>query len=173
MFIRCTRTRSRSSGEPYVTYRLVQTARVGRAVKQTTLLNLGSRFDLPQDQWAALAVRIDELLRGQASLLDPALSDAGQVLAQRYAAQLIALRPSLAPITATATATAATAAAGPALAALWPPRPSRRAQARWADIKRSISTRSTWCAHAAWVWSMRRSQRCASAGLMTSWPNWV
>ena len=55
MFIRCTRMRSRSSGEPYVTYRLVQTARVGGAVKQTTLLNLGSHFDLPQDQWAALA----------------------------------------------------------------------------------------------------------------------
>ena len=55
MFIRCTRTRSRSSGEPYVTYRLVQTARVGGVVKQTTLLNLGSHFDLPQDQWAALA----------------------------------------------------------------------------------------------------------------------
>ena len=77
MFIRCTRTRSRSSGEPYVTYRLVQTARVGGAVKQTTLLNLGSHFDLPQDQWSALALRIDELLRGQASLLDTALSEDG------------------------------------------------------------------------------------------------
>jgi hypothetical protein len=96
MFIRCTRTRSRSSGEPYVTYRLVQTARVGGAVKQTTLLNLGSHFDLPQDQWAALALRIDELLRGQASLLDTALSEDGLALAQRYAAQLIALQPSAA-----------------------------------------------------------------------------
>ena len=44
MFIRCTRTRSRSSGEPYLTYRLVQTAREGGAVKQTTLLNLGSHL---------------------------------------------------------------------------------------------------------------------------------
>ena len=96
MFIRCTRTRSRSSGEPYVTYRLVQTARVGGAVKQTTLLNLGSHFDLPQDQWSALALRIDELLRGQASLLDTALSEDGLALAQRYAAQLIALQPSAA-----------------------------------------------------------------------------
>ena len=96
MFIRCTRTRSRSSGEPYVTYRLVQTARVGGAVKQTTLLNLGSHFDLPQDQWSALALRIDELLRGQAPLLDTALSEDGLALAQRYAAQLIALQPSAA-----------------------------------------------------------------------------
>ncbi len=96
MFIRCTRTRSRSSGEPYVTYRLVQTARVGGVVKQTTLLNLGSHFDLPQDQWSALALRIDELLRGQAPLLDTALSEDGLALAQRYAAQLIALKPSAA-----------------------------------------------------------------------------
>ena len=96
MFIRCTRTRSRSSGEPYVTYRLVQTARVGGVVKQTTLLNLGSHFDLPQDQWSALALRIDELLRGQAPLLDTALSEDGLALAQRYAAQLIALQPSAA-----------------------------------------------------------------------------
>ena len=110
MFIRCTRTRSRSTGEPYVTYRLVQTARVGGAVKQTTLLNLGSHFDLPQDQWAALALRIDELLRGQASLLDTSLCVAGQTLAQRYAARLIALRPSSAPA-------ATTAATGPAQAA--------------------------------------------------------
>ena len=68
--------------------------------KQTTLLNLGSHFDLPQDQWPALARRINELLRGQPSLLNATLSEAGQALAQRYAAQLIALRPSAASITA-------------------------------------------------------------------------
>ena len=87
MFIRRTQTRNRVSGEPYTTYRLVQTARVGGAVKQSTLLNLGSHFDLPQQEWAQLAQRIDELLRGQRSLLDTTLSDAGQALAARYAAQ--------------------------------------------------------------------------------------
>ena len=99
MFIRRTQTRSRTSGEPYSTFRLVETARLGRTVKQTTLLNLGSHFDLPHDEWAALAVRIDELLRGQSSLLEATLSDAGQALAQRYAAQLIALRPQAASLT--------------------------------------------------------------------------
>ena len=43
----------------------MHSARVGKAVKQTTLLNLGSHFDLPQDEWPALARRIDELLRAQ------------------------------------------------------------------------------------------------------------
>jgi Transposase DDE domain len=106
MFIRRTQTRNRASGEPYTTYRLVQTARVGAAVKQSTLLNLGSHFDLPPDEWPALAQRIDELMRGQRPLLDATLSDAGQALAQRYAAQLIALQPSAASLTRSAVAKA-------------------------------------------------------------------
>lgn len=100
MFIRRTPTRSRTDGEPYSTFRLVESSRVGAAVKQTTLLNLGSHFDLPQTQWPALARRIDELLQGQRPLLDATLSETGHALAQRYAAQLIALRPSAASITA-------------------------------------------------------------------------
>ena len=99
MFIRRTQTRNRLSGEPYTTYRLVHTARVGLAVKQTTLLNLGCHFDLPKEEWPALARRIDELLQGQRPLLDATMSETGQALAQRYAAQLIALRPSAASLT--------------------------------------------------------------------------
>ena len=102
MFIRRTQTRHRADGQPYSTHRLVEASRVGSAVRQTTLLNLGSHFDLPKQEWPALARRIDELMRGQRPLLDPTLSDAGQALAQRYAAQLVALRPSAASITAAA-----------------------------------------------------------------------
>jgi transposase len=112
MFIRRTQTRNRASGEPYTTYRLVQTARVGATVKQSTLLNLGSHFDLPPDEWPALAQRIDELMHGQRPLLDATLSDAGQALAQRYAAQLIALQPSSASITPAAAAKADPGEAG-------------------------------------------------------------
>jgi len=111
MFIRRTQTRNRVSGEPYTTYRLVQTARVGGAVKQTTLLNLGSHFDLPPLEWAALVRCIDGLMRGQRPLFDTTLSDAGQALAVRYAAQLLALQPSAASITAAAAAAAAAATA--------------------------------------------------------------
>src|SRR5258705_3520285 len=101
MFIRRSQTRTRTSGEPYSTYRLVQTSRVGGAVKQATLLNLGSHFDLPNKEWPALAMHIDELLQGQGQkpLLDATLSDRGRALAHRYAAQLIALKPSAASIT--------------------------------------------------------------------------
>ena len=93
MFIRRTQTRNRVSGEPYVTYRLVHSARVGVAIKQTTLLNLGSHFDLPRAHWPALARRVDELLHGQRSMLDVTLPEEVQVFAQRFAAQIIARRP--------------------------------------------------------------------------------
>ena len=90
MFIRRTQTRSRISGEPYVTHRLVQSTRVGDAIKQTTLLNLGSHFDLPRVHWPALAQRIDEWVHGQRSLLDATLPEEVQAFAQRFAAQIIA-----------------------------------------------------------------------------------
>ncbi len=92
MFIRCTKTRNRASGEPYTTHRLVQSVRVDGTVKQQTLLNLGSHFDLPKAQWSAFAARVDELLHGQSSLLEAYLSETGQAMAQRFTAQLIALR---------------------------------------------------------------------------------
>ena len=144
MFIRRTQTRSRTAGEPYTTYRLVQTSRVGSAVKQTTLLSLGSHFDLPQDQWAGLAQRIDELLRGQASLLDATLSDAAQELAQRYAAQLIALQPwaSIAPATAT-------------IAAKADPGEVSRYQEVDLDSLDMVRPRSVGVEHAA-LWAMRQ-----------------
>lgn len=55
MFIRRTQTRNRVSGEPYVTHRLVHSTREGETIKQSTLLNVGSHFDLPQVHWPALA----------------------------------------------------------------------------------------------------------------------
>ena len=90
MFIRRTNTRGAKSGDSYFTYRLVEAVRVGKAVKQRTLLNLGAQFDLPQADWPALAARIDEVVHGQTSLLAPGPSPTLEALAQRYAAQIIA-----------------------------------------------------------------------------------
>jgi transposase len=92
MFIRRTNTRNSKTGEAYFTHRLVETMRVGNSIKQLTLLNLGSHFDVPQDDWPVLAARIDDLLRGQSSLLARDLTEALEAHAQRYAAQLIARR---------------------------------------------------------------------------------
>ena len=142
VFIRRTQTRNRTCGEPYTTHRLVESSRVGNAVKQTTLLNLGSHFDLPQPQWPALARHIDELVRGQRPMFDATLSESGQALAQRYAAQLIALRPSAAAVTA---AEAARAQAG---------EPGRYQEVDL-DSLEMVRPRSVGVEHAA-LWAMRQ-----------------
>ena len=95
MFIRRTQTRNSVSGEPYVTHRLVHSTRAGNAIKQTTVLNLGSHFDLPQEHWPALARRVGELLLGQRSMLDATLPEQVQAFAQRFAAQIIARKPAV------------------------------------------------------------------------------
>jgi hypothetical protein len=92
MFIRRTITNSRKTDQAYYTYRLVEGVRTGSVVKQTTLLNLGSHFDVERADWPALAARIDALLRGQEALLLEPLPEAVEAMAQRCAAQLIALR---------------------------------------------------------------------------------
>ena len=93
LFIRRTITNSRKTAQPYDTHRLVEGVRTGSVVRQTTLLNLGSEFDVPQSDWPLLAARIDALLHGQESLALEPLSEVVETLAQRCAAKLIALRP--------------------------------------------------------------------------------
>ena len=114
MFIRRTQTRNRISGEPYITYRLVHSARVGNAIKQTTVLNLGSHFELARAQWPALAQRIDELVRGQRSMLEATLPQEVQAFAQRFAAQIIARTPALPSLGVAPTARTVAAAAASA-----------------------------------------------------------
>ena len=103
MYIRRTNTRSRKSGDSYFTYRLVESVRVGKAVKQRTLLNLGRHFDLPEDEWPSLAHRIEDLLHGQTLLPNSGYSEQLETLAQRYAAQLIVHNQDDVPATAAAT----------------------------------------------------------------------
>ena len=93
MFIRKTATRNKSTSETYFTYRLVSSTRIGRQVRQITLLNLGRHFDLKQSHWPRLCARIDALRAGQVAML--AEPEGIEAAAQRYAARLIAARPAL------------------------------------------------------------------------------
>ncbi len=91
MYIRQTKTSASASGDPYYTYRLVSSERIGSKVRQRTLLNLGGAFSVPREMWPKLCARIEEILSGQLSLR-PEDEEIDQV-AQRYAAQLLASRP--------------------------------------------------------------------------------
>ena len=87
MYIRRTTIKSRKNGEPYYTYRLVESVRTSKGVRQRTLLNLGSNFSYPRESWTDLARRVGEIISAQKSFFPPAsdLEDA----AQRYAALII------------------------------------------------------------------------------------
>ena len=88
MFIRQTKTRSKSDTEAYTTFRLAASERTGKQVRQITLLNLGRQFDLPQADWPRLCARIEARLAEQSGLLPE--PEAIETLAQRYAARMIA-----------------------------------------------------------------------------------
>lgn len=92
MFIRCTTIKSKQSGDPYQTYRLVESERLNGKVKQRTLLNLGRHFDLPKSQWSDLSSRIAQLLSAQEMLISMELPTELEARAQRYAAQILATR---------------------------------------------------------------------------------
>ena len=88
MFIRQTKTsNAATSGEPYLTFRLVSSERSGGKVRQQTLLNLGRNFPLSREQWPQLCTRIEEILSGQMALLP--VSPEIETLAQRYASRLV------------------------------------------------------------------------------------
>jgi hypothetical protein len=89
MYIRRTSIKSRRSGEPYYTYRLVESVRSTEGVRQRTVLNLGRHFEAPREQWQALAGRIEQLVSGQRDLIAVDLDKQWEELAQRYAALIV------------------------------------------------------------------------------------
>jgi transposase len=87
MYIRRTAIKSRKDGGQYYTYRLVESRRTEKGVRQRTLLNLGVDFSLPREQWPDLTKRIEDILRGQQSLLD--IDSDIERLAQGFASRII------------------------------------------------------------------------------------
>ena len=92
MYIRCTTTRTKETGETYKTFRLVESERIDGQVKQRTLLNLGRYFDVPKSQWKSLSSRIEQLITAQTDWLTIDLEESLETRAQYYAAQIIASR---------------------------------------------------------------------------------
>lgn len=90
MYIRRTTIKSRKNGEPYYTYRLIESVRTEKGVSQRTLLNLGRDFSFPRESWSDLSCRNDEIISGQIDMFE--LSTGLENAAQRYAALIIQAR---------------------------------------------------------------------------------
>ena len=83
MYIRKSKTRS-VNDSTYYSYRLVESVRQSNGkVKQQTLLNLGSNYSFPEDQWPLLSDRVNNILTGALSLftLEPVVENEAQRLA--------------------------------------------------------------------------------------------
>jgi len=86
MFLRRT-TQKDELGRKYHTFKLVESFRTQRGPRQRDVLNLGSSFSLPRDQWKALADRVETIMTGQSTFLP--VSKKIETLAQRYAKEII------------------------------------------------------------------------------------
>ncbi|MCH8056990.1 MAG: IS1634 family transposase [Proteobacteria bacterium] len=93
MYIRRTKTRSTVQGKSYYSHRLVRSERVGTKVRQRTLLNLGRHFEVAQEHWPLLCVRLDQMLSPQPGLLPVELPDSVEHKAQEILARLVASEP--------------------------------------------------------------------------------
>lgn len=78
----------KNSSEKYYTYRLMESQRIGQKVKKITLLNLGSDFNVAQEDWRDLATRIDDILKQRDRLFE--LANELEVIAQNSAKKIIA-----------------------------------------------------------------------------------
>ncbi|MFH2094025.1 MAG: IS1634 family transposase [Pseudomonadota bacterium] len=87
MYIRRTTIKSRKDGNQYYTYRLVESQRTGKKIHQYTLLNLGTNFETPREQWSILCSRIQDIISGQNTLFES--SESIEQAAQMYAARII------------------------------------------------------------------------------------
>lgn len=70
MFIRRVTHTNKKNNTQYYTHKLVESTRTQRGPRQRAILNLGTDFELPQEQWKELANRIEEIITGQLCLLE-------------------------------------------------------------------------------------------------------
>jgi transposase len=87
MFIRKVTHTDKKNRQGYHTFKLVESVRTERGPRQRPLLNLGTDFTLPEEQWKDLANRIEEIITSQAHLFT--CSKEIETLASRYARKII------------------------------------------------------------------------------------
>jgi len=87
MFIRKVIHTDKKNRQGYHTFKLVESVRTERGPRQRPLLNLGTDFTLPEEQWKDLANRVEEIITGQDHLF--ACSEEIETLANRYARKIV------------------------------------------------------------------------------------
>lgn len=87
MFIRAVEHKDTKNRRRYLTYKLVDSVRTERGPRQSTVLNLGTDFDLPKEDWKQLANLIEEIITGQGSLVE--YPKKIRSLAETYAKRII------------------------------------------------------------------------------------
>jgi hypothetical protein len=85
MYIRRTRKTDKNTGKSYFYYQLIEAYRTPRGPRQKILLNLG-KLDLDERERKCLADRIEQLISGQRSLIDP--PEKVEKLARKFASKL-------------------------------------------------------------------------------------
>ncbi len=87
MYIRA--TTQKKDGTIYKTFRLVESSRTERGPRQRTVLNLGTGFSLPEEQWKELANRIEEIITAQKNIFPypPDIEDLAKIYVQRIIVQ--------------------------------------------------------------------------------------
>ena len=87
MFIRAVEHKNKKNRRKYLTYKLVDSVRTERGPRQTTILNLGTDFSLPKEDWKQLANCIEEIVTGQHNIIE--YPKKIKSLAERYAPRII------------------------------------------------------------------------------------
>ena len=93
MFIRKVTHINKRNKTQYHTYKIVESIRTQRGPRQRVLFNIGTDFNLPNDQWKEMAKRIEEIITGQESLFT--YPNEIETLARRYARKIIGQQSSV------------------------------------------------------------------------------
>jgi transposase len=87
MYVRKVTHIDKKNRHDYHTFKLVESVRTERGPRQRPLLNLGTDFTLPEEQWKDLANRIEEIITGQTPLFT--YPEEIETLASRYARKIV------------------------------------------------------------------------------------